>query len=320
MTRWTARGEPACRIRSSKRPFARRRTAAGLAAAAAAATAAIGSLAAAGGADAAFGGAVAVAGQAVAGQPVAGARSGRTVLASGLNSDGELGDGTTTSSDTPVKVRLPAGTKVTGVRVTDFGLAVTTSGKLLSWGYNVAGSLGNGTTTGSLLPVKVRLPGRTMVRAARAGNGFAVALTTRGKVLAWGFNVDGALGDGSTTNSDVPVRVRLPKGTRVTTLAAGKYFSMALTSGGKVFGWGDNGDGKLGNGTETDSSTPVPFMLPPGKVAIAIGAGSVAHASLVVVRPGPGAALAIPALTIAAGTTAAVGRQPDTAAASTTRL
>jgi len=72
-------------------------------------------------------------------------------------------------------------------------------------------------------------------------------------LLASGDNVKGVLGDGGTANSDTPVRVQLPDGTRVTGTRAG-LFAVAVTTTGKVFAWGRNEEGELGNGTNTDSA------------------------------------------------------------------
>ncbi len=68
----------------------------------------------------------------------------------------------------------------------------------------------------------------------------AGAQRTRGtsSVLAWGYNTDGQLGDGKTASTDVPVNVRLRKGTMITMLAAGYDHTLAVTSAGSVLAWG----------------------------------------------------------------------------------
>ena len=185
------------------------------------------------------------------------------VLAWGDNSDGALGDGTTTSTGTPVMVKLPPGTKVKAIRAGCFhSLALTTTGHVLAWGFSGQGELGNGSILSSPEPVRVKLPRGTKVRAISAGSGHSLAVTTTGRLYAWGFNGDGELGDGTTTNADTPVRVKLPRGTKVTLTAAGEGQSLARTSTGKVLAWGDNTDGDLGNGTTTGSLTPVRVKLP----------------------------------------------------------
>ena len=66
--------------------------------------------------------------------------------------------------------------------------------------------------------------------AIAAGSLHTLALTSTGAVLAWGYNAQGELGDGSRKNTDVPVKVKLPTGVKVTAIAAGGYDSLALTS------------------------------------------------------------------------------------------
>jgi alpha-tubulin suppressor-like RCC1 family protein len=197
-----------------------------------------------------------------------------SVLAWGYNGSGELGNGTTTDSDVPVKVKLPKGTKVTAISGGgSLGLALASSGAVWAWGYNGNGQLGNGTTTDSDVPVKVKLPKGTKATAVAAGASHSLALASTGSVLAWGYNFDGELGNGTTTQSDVPVKVKLPKGTKVTAVAAGGSHSLALASTGSVLAWGFNGDGELGNGTTTDSNVPVKVKLPKGTKATEIAAG-----------------------------------------------
>ena len=152
------------------------------------------------------------------------------VLAWGDNAYGQLGDGSTTHSDVPVSVKLPAGSKVTAIAAgCDHSLAVTSTGQVLAWGDNAYGQLGDGSTTHSDLPVTVKLPG-TQVTAVAAGNDHSLALTSTGQMLAWGDNDLGQLGDGNTTQSHVPVTVRLPTGTKAVKLGAGSVgdYSLAL--------------------------------------------------------------------------------------------
>ena len=146
---------------------------------------------------------------AIAGSTGAGTAS-KHVLGWGSDAAGQLGDGgTTTTNDTPVAAKLPAGTKVKQVREGCFHtLALTSKGHVLAWGENSLGQLGDGTTTDSLTPVRVKLPSGTKVTAVRAGCFFSLALTSKGHVLAWGSNVDGQLGDGTTTTSAVSTNVR----------------------------------------------------------------------------------------------------------------
>ncbi len=209
------------------------------------------------------------------GRPAA-AATGGGLRAWGSDESGQLGDGTTTNSDVPVKVKLPPGTRITSARAgCDHALALTRQGKVLAWGSNKHGQLGDGTTTSSDTPVRVMLPPGTKVKAIRAGCRVSLVLTSHGRVLAWGDNIEGQLGDGTTTSSDIPVRVSLPHGTKATAISLGEAHGLVLTSKHKVLAWGFNDNGQLGDGTTTNSDTPVRVRLPHGVKVTAIAAGGV---------------------------------------------
>jgi alpha-tubulin suppressor-like RCC1 family protein len=118
-------------------------------------------------------------------------------------------------------------------------------------GDGANGQLGNGTVTDKKLP-PVELPATTKITQVRAGCFHTVALTSAGQVLAWGGNKDGQLGNGTTTNSDIPLPVSLPAGATIKAIGAGDAHSLALTSTGQLLAWGFNATGDLGDGTTTD--------------------------------------------------------------------
>ncbi|WP_028192821.1 Ig-like domain repeat protein [Salinispora pacifica] len=146
---------------------------------------------------------------------------------------------------------------------------------VLAWGGNGEGELGNGTTTDSPVPVEAELPANTTITAIAAGNGHSLALTSDGAVLAWGENISGELGDGTTDNRNTPVAVNLPPSTTITAIAAGHNHSLALTSDGVVLAWGYNFFSQLGDGTTTNRNTPVEVDLPTGTTVTSIAAGAV---------------------------------------------
>ncbi len=92
-------------------------------------------------------------------------------------------------------------------------------------------------------------PKNTTVTAVRAGCDDTIALTKAGTVLAWGRDDSDQLGNGGTKNSGQPVPVKLPKGTKIKAISAGCQHNLAVTTTGKVYAWGENNAGQLGDGT-----------------------------------------------------------------------
>jgi alpha-tubulin suppressor-like RCC1 family protein len=196
------------------------------------------------------------------------------VYAWGNNTEGQLGDGTTKQRLTPVRVHLPAGTKVTAVRPgAYYTLALTASGKVLAWGSNADGQLGTGSTKSSRLPVPVKLPTGVTVKAISAGEDNGLALTATGQVLSWGANASGQLGTGTTKGRLTPGRVSLPKGTTVASIAAGPLSGYAVTKGGGMLAWGLNNHGQLGDGTTRQRDKAVRVALPKGTTVVAAVSG-----------------------------------------------
>jgi alpha-tubulin suppressor-like RCC1 family protein len=179
----------------------------------------------------------------------------------GYNAFGELGNGTTSSSSTPVNVTgLSSGVNV--VKAGEYHTcALTAAGGVKCWGQNSSGQLGNAATlpaAPSLTPVNVS--GLTSgVAALSAGGLHTCALTTGGGLKCWGDNTYGQLGNGATLPappSSSPVNVSgLTSG--MNAISGGSRHTCALTTGNAAKCWGWNAYGQLGNGTTGLSSFPV---------------------------------------------------------------
>jgi alpha-tubulin suppressor-like RCC1 family protein len=192
----------------------------------------------------------------------------------GYNDVGMLGDGTTAETPTPVDVSgLRSGIAAIAAGF-GFTCAAAKAGGLKCWGYNGNGQFGNGTTTDSLIPVDAsNLSGGVSAIAAGGDTGsyHVCALTNAGGAVCWGYNLNGQLGNGSTTKSTKPVNVSgLASGVR--SIAAGDSHTCAVTKAGGVTCWGYNAHGQLGNGTTRDSSTPIAVPgLASGVIAVTAG-------------------------------------------------
>lgn len=185
-------------------------------------------------------------------------------------SGSRLGDGTSTQSATPVDV-TGLTTGVASVSVgSSHSCAITTSAGLKCWGVNGNGQLGDGTTTSRLTAVDVT--GLTSgIASVSAGSNHSCALTTSGGVKCWGLNANGRLGDGTTTNRLTAVDV-IGLSTGIASVSAGASQTCALTTSGGVMCWGQNNNGELGNGTTTQSLTPLDVLaMTTGNSEISVG-------------------------------------------------
>lgn len=125
----------------------------------------------------------------------------------GGNTNGQLGDGTNTSSNLPVAV---SGSPTLGSTSAGalHSCGVAGAGSAYCWGYNFTGALGNGTNTDTNVPVAVS--GSYAFAAVSAGQYHTCGVTAAGAAYCWGHNAFGGLGNGTTTPSNVPVAVSLP--------------------------------------------------------------------------------------------------------------
>jgi alpha-tubulin suppressor-like RCC1 family protein len=172
----------------------------------------------------------------------------------GFNENGEIGDGTRTERVTPTRVAgglafasISAGGPIT------CGLA--TDGAAYCWG-----SYSHGQQNGGSLPSERAAPaavtGGLAFASVSAGYDHACGLTAGGVAYCWGSNVNGEIGDGTTTNRDTPTEVA--GGRAFAAISAGVGYTCALTPTGDAYCWGASVAGELGDGRNESHATPEP--------------------------------------------------------------
>ena len=142
-------------------------------------------------------------------------------------------------------------------------LALTTFGRVFSWGWNAGGQLGDGTTVNKFNPKLISIPSLAngeIILEISAGNVHSHAISSNGRVFAWGWNGSGQLGDGTTIQRNAPTLINftgLQFDETMSSISANlNGASIAQTSKGRIFTWGFNGNGQLGQGSTTSKSNP----------------------------------------------------------------
>jgi alpha-tubulin suppressor-like RCC1 family protein len=192
----------------------------------------------------------------------------------GNNQNGELGDGTTNDSSTPVLVKNL--TNVFAIVAGAYHTCALRGGSVYCWGHNQYGQLGSvpSTTAPYAMPVPTPVANLAGVTSLGAGAFHTCAVLINGNVVCWGFGGNGELGNGDTASSGTPVPVSGL--TFVTGIVAGGEatsggHTCALLAGRTISCWGYNGFGELGDGSTTNRSTPRPVsnlsQLPAATIA-----------------------------------------------------
>ena len=129
-----------------------------------------------------------------------------------------------------------------------------------------------GPTAGGTV-VSGTLPDDLAFTAVFAGGLHSVGIASDGLTYAWGNGGNGRLGNGSSTDSAVPVPVSAPAGVEFTAVSTGVMHTLAIGSDGRTYAWGAGSTGRLGNGALTDASVPVAVRAPEGVTFTAVAAG-----------------------------------------------
>jgi len=197
-----------------------------------------------------------------------GVTSNDRIFAWGHNNQGQLGDGTIIAANNPIVLSLQLSENES---IVDFALgqfhtiARSSNNRIFAWGLNTSGQIGNGTTVRPEQIVEItdnfNLETDEIIIKIVAGKDHSHAITSNGRVFSWGNNDTGQLGNDLSGNQLLPVDItnnfNLQENEKVIDIYTGKTHSFAITSNDRVFAWGDNFYGKLGDGTTTDRRSPV---------------------------------------------------------------
>ena len=146
-------------------------------------------------------------------------------------------------------------------------LALNVDSDVQTWGWNVAGQLGDGTLVSRATPTQVCADISCLslnnITALAAGFVHSVALHSDGTVWTWGGGIDGQLGNGMTDDISIPTPVCTDVIcsvllSNITQVASGFSHTLGLDVEGSVWSWGWNDTGQLGNGTTDNSAIAIP--------------------------------------------------------------
>ena len=195
----------------------------------------------------------------------------------GDNTCGQLGDGTLNNRSLPTEITSKF-SLASDDRIVDMSLgdrqssALSSSGRVFTWGYNSTGKIGDGTTNDRLVPTEIthniHLGASDKIVAISLGHSHSSALSLKGHLFTWGWGACGVLGNGTkglqhfpneitdlsisyTKDNKTPISVD-----NLISISLGYQHSAAISSSGRVFTWGDNEFGQLGNGSTNGKSFP----------------------------------------------------------------
>jgi alpha-tubulin suppressor-like RCC1 family protein len=186
-----------------------------------------------------------------------------TLRAWGLNSNGQLGDGTRTDRATPVRVAgIEAATAI--VAGSRHSAALLADGTVMTWGSIMTGSLGRNVGSAEYDAMPGRAERVTGIRSIAGGRGHMLALTEAGTVMSWGDDAVGATGRGvfgGDRTSGTPKTI--PRLSNVVSIAAGPTArrSFALLADGTILTWGIVPIYARPQGDPTVSPSPIPLVV-----------------------------------------------------------
>ncbi|XP_031387743.1 ultraviolet-B receptor UVR8-like isoform X2 [Punica granatum] len=192
----------------------------------------------------------------------------------GRNQNGQLGLGTTEDSLLPQKMHAFQGMRIKMVAAgAEHTAAVTEDGELYGWGWGRYGNLGLGDRNDRLFPVKVSaVYGEKMVMVA-CGWRHTISVSASGGLYTFGWSKYGQLGHGDFEDHLVPHKLEALSGSFISQISGGWRHTMALTSDGKLYGWGWNKFGQVGVGDNIDHCSPVQVKFPHDQKVVQVSCG-----------------------------------------------
>ncbi|XP_077224913.1 ultraviolet-B receptor UVR8-like [Tasmannia lanceolata] len=192
----------------------------------------------------------------------------------GRNQNGQLGLGTTEDSLVPQKIRAFQGIPIKMIAAgAEHTVAVTENGELYGWGWGRYGNLGLGDRNDRKIPEKVcAVDGEKMVLVA-CGWRHTISVSSCGSLYTYGWSKYGQLGHGNFEDHLVPHQLEALRNNYVSQISGGWRHSMALTSEGKLYGWGWNKFGQIGVGDNVDHCSPVQVKFPNEQIIVQVSCG-----------------------------------------------
>ncbi|KAJ8769146.1 hypothetical protein K2173_000921 [Erythroxylum novogranatense] len=192
----------------------------------------------------------------------------------GRNQNGQLGLGTTEDSLMPQRIKAFQGTPIKVVAAgAEHTAAVTEDGELYGWGWGRYGNLGLGDRNDRLVPQKVYLPDGEKMHMVACGWRHTISVSSSGVLFTYGWSKYGQLGHGDFEDQLIPHKLEALKENFISQISGGWRHSMALTSSGKLYGWGWNKFGQVGVGDNIDHCSPVQVKLPLDQKVVQVSCG-----------------------------------------------
>ena len=182
-----------------------------------------------------------------------GIRTGGTLWAWGRNNTGQLGTAGVPASLSSIPIQVGSDSNWQTISAGNaHNVAIKTDGTLWTWGRNLSGQLGDGSTTNSNIPIQIGTA--TNWRFVSAGDEYIIAIKLDGTLWAWGDNTYGQLGDNTTINKTTPTQIGTD--TNWSLVSAGTNHTLSTKTNGTLWAWGRNNTGQLGDNTTINKVIP----------------------------------------------------------------